>query len=292
MSKNSEINNNIRPWLIVACLMAALSYWVLPGNGQIPPSFNPLRFIPREVLTEETADGSGKGKPGDTEPRGGTRPSNLEGSLCPEEVAKPLKALVPSRIVMEQTESGDRRVEYVEEYTVSDSPTFWFSVPYHAPLQAEFALVNENAEELYSTTITLPENPGIIGIGIPAVATDKLLELGKYYRWQLTIVCYPDRPSLNNLFVQGWVQQVTPSQQISQWQGINRQEMPYETLRQAVAGYATEGIWYDALTLLGDRRLQNPSNSEIAGDWQSLLNSVNLDDFADEAIVERYVIER
>ncbi|WP_254564656.1 DUF928 domain-containing protein [Oscillatoria sp. HE19RPO] len=292
MSKKFEINNSIQIWVMLACLMAALSYWVLPGNGQIPPSFNPLRFIPREVYNEDTADGSGNGKPGDTEPGGGTRPSNVEGSLCPEEVEKPLKALVPSQIVIEQTESGDRRVEYVEEYTVFDSPTFWFYVPYRAPLQAEFALVNENAEELYSTTITLPENPGIIGIGVPAANGGKLLEVGKFYRWQLSIVCYRDRPSLNNLFVQGWVQQVKPSPPIRQWQGINAQELPYETLRQAISGYASEGIWYDALTLLGDRRLENPSNTEIAVDWQSLLNSANLGDFADEAIVEHYAIER
>lgn len=55
--------------------------------------------------------------------------------------------------------------------------------------------------------------------------------------------------------------------------------------------YSANNIWYDALTNLGQLRGANPQNSMINQDWINLLNSVGLQDFASEPIVEHYNLE-
>ncbi|NJL09662.1 MAG: DUF928 domain-containing protein [Calothrix sp. SM1_7_51] len=44
--------------------------------------------------------------------------------------------------------------------------------------------------------------------------------------------------------------------------------------------YAANGIWFDSITLLAQLRQKNPNDSSLAADWQSLLQSIKLENLA------------
>ncbi|NJK47021.1 DUF928 domain-containing protein [Candidatus Gracilibacteria bacterium] len=56
--------------------------------------------------------------------------------------------------------------------------------------------------------------------------------------------------------------------------------------RDRVAIYASHGIWYDALTELGELYRTNPQNRKVQEDWADLLHSVGLGAIARVPIVD------
>jgi hypothetical protein len=56
--------------------------------------------------------------------------------------------------------------------------------------------------------------------------------------------------------------------------------------RQKAVIYAENGIWQDALSNLAAARRANPNDTDLAADWESLLDSVALPEIAKEPIVE------
>jgi hypothetical protein len=55
--------------------------------------------------------------------------------------------------------------------------------------------------------------------------------------------------------------------------------------RQKTVIYAENGIWQDALGTLAAARRANPNDTDLAADWESLLDSVKLGEIAAEPIL-------
>lgn len=157
------------------------------------------------------------------------------------------------------------------------SPTFFWYVPNTVAQTAEFALLDNNDQPLYKTTIALPSQAGIVGFSLPAVAAS-VLEVGKDYRWQFSIVCNPNQPSVNP-FVEGVVQRVQPEATlISQLDSANLRDRP--------AIYAAAGIWQDAIAAAAEQRCIQPQNLSLLLSWARLLRSVKLEEFAQEPLTQ------
>ena len=50
--------------------------------------------------------------------------------------------------------------------------------------------------------------------------------------------------------------------------------------------YARNGIWHEALTLIGNRRRTDSTNPELAQDWANLLAAVELEDIAKKPFID------
>ncbi|AOY84882.2 DUF928 domain-containing protein [Moorena producens JHB] len=158
---------------------------------------------------------------------------------------------------------------YNFDLTVSDYPTFWIYLPYtseDAP-SGEFSLQDEDGEnDLYQTSFNLPDQPGIVSITLPK--TEKPLEVGQTYRWNLEINC--PSTELSNQFptpasVTGLVRRVAQSSDLKR--ELNDAKTPLER----IAAYGNHHIWYDTLTELAKLRLQEPQNMTLESAWINLL---------------------
>ncbi|MGL5922497.1 DUF928 domain-containing protein [Chroococcidiopsis sp.] len=204
---------------------------------------------------QQEPDFSGYGRPG-RRTGGGSR------SPCPP-IDPPLTALIP------ETNLGK---------TVAERPSFWFFVPY-SPRQApsgEFVLQSEQGNDVYRTSVTLPQTPGIVSLSIPSPVTP--LEISKSYRWYFKLYCEPQQGS-TPIFVEGWLQRValTPT--------LKSQLLAAKARDYAV--YASNGIWYDALTHLAQLRRTNGANTKLDDEWAGLLNAkgVGLEQLRQQPIV-------
>jgi Domain of Unknown Function (DUF928) len=190
---------------------------------------------------------------------------------CPA-VAQPLTALVPAVN------------ESVGGLTTAANPTLWFYTPYtlNAEHPAEFVLLNDRNQYVYQTTLANAptDAAGIIKIALPSTVA---LDVGKPYRWALTVNCGAD----SSVFVIGGIQRVAPI-------ALPADSMPNAQPGSAAAQtasldraalYAKNGIWFDALTLVAELKQAKPDDAAIAAEWQSLLESATLEEIENQPFV-------
>ncbi|ARV59406.1 hypothetical protein BZZ01_12925 [Nostocales cyanobacterium HT-58-2] len=215
------------------------------------------------------------------QPPGGRRYGGARRGQCP--YANPgLTAIVP---LTEQPIS----VMNVWGLTTVERPTFWFYTPYgnDSTYPANFVLLDENSNPLYQRDISLPSEPGVMSVSLPANIPS--LIVGKNYRWFLNVYC--DRPLAESLrgnnqkqqtpiYVEGVVQRVNLNQAIAQ-------QIQQAQPRQQVAIYASYGIWHEALTTLAQLRQKNPQDTTLQQEWQDLLSSIGLDDISTKPLLPK-----
>lgn len=152
--------------------------------------------------------------------------------------------------------------------TTTPYPTFWFFIPATSPsTQLEFSLQNRE-EDIYRVSVPTPQQPGVIGVQIPA--SQQPLQLARNYRWTLKAKVPCGTSALNRVYVDGWVTRVNVS-------GASQ--------KQNSDSYAQKGIWYDAVTSLAQQQLQKPTNLQLKQDWTDLLESGNLVEIAKQPLL-------
>jgi hypothetical protein len=171
-----------------------------------------------------------------------------------------------------QSELPDDRIEV--ESTVNSNPTFFVHVSETPVKEAEFALETEAGETLYEEQITLSGEPGIIGLTLPEGHS---LEPDMAYHWFFAVICdTKDRSA--DVFVDGWVKRVEPDAELSErLDAAEERELPEV--------YAQAGIWTDTLSELAELRATHPQEVKFEQDWKTLLESVGLDNIADEPLL-------
>lgn len=216
-----------------------------PLSGQVQPS------LPQ--LLSQTFRPPDRGAPSETV-GGATRGSCLQEEL-------PLTALTPT------TTLG---------LTTVGHPTFFWYVPSTPAEQAEILIRDKAGNDVYRTTVDLPDQPGIVSWTLPDRAPD--LEIGQRYRWLFAIICNAD-DRLQDVFVSAGIERIAPDP-ILQTQ-----------LRQAVVTdypqiYAEAGIWHDALMSRAASLQTNPEDEAVLADWKELLTSAGLEQIADKTLGE------
>ena len=238
-----------RPFSYALSLLLALG--TLPFEMSFS-SASGLRFVPPPP--------PGAGAPAGR-PRGGASRGN-----CPN-VSQPLTALVPfGPLPADPQNSNQPPQEWVWAKTVSPHPTFWFYVPYRldGKIPVTFALQDDSDNNLYRAELTPTVEPGVMQITLPTSVP--ALEPGKRYQWFFTVECDPNLP----LVTSGWVDRITADPALTQ-------KLAQATPRDRASLYASNGLWYEALTALADLRRSTPSDGAIASNWSSLLQSVGVD---------------
>ncbi|MDX2231222.1 MAG: DUF928 domain-containing protein [Leptolyngbyaceae cyanobacterium bins.349] len=160
--------------------------------------------------------------------------------------------------------------------TYSGRPTFHWYVPKSPAKTAKFlVLENEDTDVFYETTLTLPEEGGIISFTLPANAP--ALASGKQYHWFLVVGCSEIDQSANPS-VEGWVERIAPEA------AILSQLAKVDAMEQARI-YAESGIWHEAVTTLAKLRQTNPQDATTIARWHELLKSVKLEAIAAEPLL-------
>lgn len=187
-----------------------------------------------------------------------------------------LTALVPFTKKSQEPDS----VTNVWGLTTVEQPTWLFYVPYtkNTAYATEFVLQDEQDNSIYQkVAITLPDQPGIIPVSLPA--NTSRLEVGKRYRWFLTVNCNEKQESLPvYVYVEGVIQRVNLSQEVTQ-------KLKTATAQQQVTIYAQNGIWHEALAKLAQLRQKYPQDVALQAQWQDLLAEFQFDDVAAKQIV-------
>lgn len=154
--------------------------------------------------------------------------------------------------------------------TLSERPKFFWYVPSTKAKEAEFVVLDQNGEEVYSKEINLDLSQGktgtIIEENLPA---DVSLETGEVYTWQLSIVCNSQRRS-GDIFREGWVERVNlQADELNQLQ-TNLENAGQDSWKQAEA-YLNAGIYNETVSLLAQKRC------DYRDKWQELLNWMGLE---------------
>ena len=162
--------------------------------------------------------------------------------------------------------------------TTLEYPTFWFYVPYTSNQinSLKFMLLDEDDNPMIKEPIRVdvPQKPGTIGIELSKSA--KPLEIGKYYHWYFLVDCNPQSIS-EDMAIEGFVKR------ISLRPGL-KQELEGATPQQKAKIYAREGIWQDAIAILAKLRRNKPQDTPLLNYWKDLLQSIDLDEIANEPI--------
>lgn len=198
------------------------------------------------------------------QPPGGRRYGGARRGTCP--VGNPaLTALVP---LTEQPTS----IMNVWGLTTVERPTFWFYTPYAkgSSYPADFVLLDEESNPIYRQDIVLPSEPGVISVSLPTTAPS--LSVGKQYRWFFNVYCENQKQQAP-IYVEGVIQRVNLKPAIAH-------QLQQAQPRQQVAIYASNGIWYEALTTLAQLRQNSPQDATLQQEWQDLLIFVGLNDIA------------
>lgn len=159
--------------------------------------------------------------------------------------------------------------------TASPHPTFWFYLPLPLSLEnsAEFLLLDENGHYLYNTTISNSQgHSGVIKVAVPD--TTPALAVNKTYIWIFQVNCGVGNP----ISTWGEIERVELDQSITT-------QLQQASTREQAELYATNGIWYEAITLLAELRLANPNDATLTTDWESLLESAGLADVAEQPLL-------
>lgn len=122
--------------------------------------------------------------------------------------------------------------------TISGRPTFFWHVSGKTSVPMEFALVEPGVTKPLFVQQMQVQKRGIMQVQLPQDAPE--LVTGRKYRWSVSLLCNPNRPS-SNVFVQSWIERVAAKPELTQ-KLFNAQS---EQERARI--YAASGLWYDAL---------------------------------------------
>jgi hypothetical protein len=162
----------------------------------------------------------------------------------------PLTALMPNR---------DNQAK-----TIAANPTFFVYVPPTEAKMGKLIVTDDDGQEFLTEEIALSGRSGIIKLNIPE---SKQLETGKQYQWQFSLIC-DEELFIKGTSLHGKIERIDLSAETKA--KLEQQTTPIE---KAII-YASNNIWQETLTIIADQRSNYPQ------EWQELLTSVGLGDFA------------
>lgn len=164
--------------------------------------------------------------------------------------------------------------------TLAGYPTFFFYIPDVdlAGVEGEFVLRNEKDEQIYQEIVPLKAGDSIVSVKLSATPDLPPLEVGKSYYWVFSILLAKvDRSS--NTDVAGWIKRVEPNALITN-------QLVRASSKAKPAIYASNGIWYEALTTLANLRCESPNDPTIIADWTAILQQVELPEIAKKPLAQ------
>jgi hypothetical protein len=196
-------------------------------------------------------------------PRGTRTAAGGHRGLCAK-VDIPLTALVP----------------LTEAETLAQRPTFWFYSPYNGlSLPATFTLQNQQGNAIATPiSVQIPPTAGLVRVQLPPTVE---LEINQPYTWFLEVDCNNGLSTQPPISIEGTVRRVVLNASAAKQLTATAKDP-----RQQLAFYTANNLWLDALTTLLDLRRVAPHDPQLKAEWQTLLRSLTLDEFAETPVVQ------
>ena len=155
--------------------------------------------------------------------------------------------------------------------TTDPIPTFWFYVPFEGSHTLKFVLQDKDYQTIKEFPLTRNSEAGVVNFRLPS---EHALS-PEIYRWQFIVACEEGNSKVR-FFVEGAIE-YNPDL-------VSSSELAGKTPLEQAAIYAGKGVWFEALTILGNLYRSDPS---VAEQWQSLLNSedVELGNIATKSLI-------
>jgi hypothetical protein len=173
----------------------------------------------------------------------------------------------------------------------------WYLPPNRAE-GIEIIIFNEQDQEVYSTWYALksttspqqnfanplPSQPleqgKIMSLQIPPNAGINPLEIGKLYRWEVSLICDMNNRT-RDIPTGGYIQRIPPKE------GLNTQLEQATPPDQAIL-YANAQLWYETLSTVIKMQRQDPQDPILAANintmWVKLLTSAGLEKVAEQPV--------
>jgi hypothetical protein len=204
--------------------------------------------------------------------RGGTSRNN-----CPI-LDKSLTALVPGKEAFKKLSPKytNKKNEFKESKsfltpTIREYPTFWVYVPKltNSAQTGEFILQNEQGQDIYRSTINLPQKSGIIGIKYPG-NSNNALKTGQKYHWYFKVYCGSSESNSGYLYVDAWIEKIALNSIDNKSLNINNYQI-----------FIEKNLWYEAVDVLALEQLENIHKNK----WDKLLGLLDLSDLINEKVL-------
>ncbi|MEQ9235474.1 DUF928 domain-containing protein [Coleofasciculus sp. E2-BRE-01] len=205
------------------------------------------------------------------------------GGCGSEEFLSPSLTPLTPNTVQGLTENQDTVDEH-PTLTVSDHPSFFVYVPKTSATTGEFILTNQQGtEEIYYTSVALPETPGIIRVKLPTNLDP--LEVNQLYQWSFSLKCN-NESAAGNPTVIGWIERTEPNPAL-------KKDLDKVKPLELAALYGNYGVWHELLTTLVDLRQSHPEDANLTMMWENLLKSesVKLEKISQAPLVESTPME-
>ncbi|WP_421657325.1 DUF928 domain-containing protein [Leptothermofonsia sp. ETS-13] len=154
--------------------------------------------------------------------------------------------------------------------TVSARPSFFWYLE-NAKV-AKFTLVEPGVPKPLLEKTLQVSGAGIMQVELPENAPE--LAVGKEYRWSVTVLCNPNRPSEVASYTQSFIERVASTPELIKQLGNAKSDLERARI------YAQSGLWYDTLSALSTASEKDPiARSEML----SLLDQVGLSNVTKQA---------
>lgn len=203
-----------------------------------------LAYVPPTILAQIVVNPNSSQQAYQPPPGEGRRQYRRAGGSrgCHHKVTKAITLIVPEDHI---------------PLTISSHPTFWLHLSQELSFSLRFTLLEPGHKPIYSQELSLDKS-GFIALTLPESVPP--LEIGKQYRWSVSILCDPQKPS-QNVFTQAWIERVSvPQQKVEEKEELS-----------CHLAYAQLGIWYDALSCGLSPSNKPDSTSLVVQDIFSLL---------------------
>jgi hypothetical protein len=172
-----------------------------------------------------------------------------------------------SRPVLPQKRQEVRLVALVPEnelgLTTAEALTIAFYIPPTCAETMRVSLLDTVTNKSYETLLATPTSSGIINLKFSSLKDFPILEIGKKYQWELSLVIDARDPSAD-ASVNGFLR------------------------RERVNSKADQHFWLDTIKALLEARQAKPKDVELKEEWTSLMGLVGLEAISDQPLISNF----
>ncbi|NEQ48396.1 MAG: DUF928 domain-containing protein [Leptolyngbya sp. SIOISBB] len=172
--------------------------------------------------------------------------------------------------------------------TLAEQPTLWLYLPFDVTPEMAIELSIEPSEndslDSLTRTFTAPDlQQGFVGI--PLSSTQFSLPLDESFLWTLRLYCggIDETDGLDYLFAKAWITRVDETDVYI--------PIPENAVGEVLSeAYRDNGLWYDALTVLGEPLATGDATTGSSAAWEGLLEDGGFESLTEESPVQFLVL--
>ncbi len=150
--------------------------------------------------------------------------------------------------------------------TVSSHPTLSWYISAVPSTPLEFALVEEGVAKPILVKRLPVKNAGLMHFKLPQDISG--LEIGKEYRWTVSLICNLERPS-QSTYARAWIQRSAVSSSLDK-------TLANKSAYDKALAYIKAGIWYDAIASITEPQLSGSDLTLASNLFKDLMKQARI----------------